>query len=69
PRPIVINSLAQAYPAGELLFVRIVFILPWLFLLVRRACSLRALRIEITYRQSLRGIYATEIHDVSGVRV
>ncbi len=52
----VIKSLAATYPAGEVMFVRGLFILPWIFLLARRDGGLHLLRINSLKGQALRGV-------------
>lgn len=51
----LIKSLTSAYPVGQLLFVRGLFVLPWILLLALGNGGTRALRIGSFRGQALRG--------------
>ena len=52
----LIKSLTLGYPVGELLFVRGLFICPWILVLAQRAGGLRALRVTNVKGQAWRGL-------------
>ena len=52
----LIKSLSMGYPVGQLLFVRGLFVLPWIFLLARRAGGLHTLRVKSVKGQALRAV-------------
>lgn len=52
----LIKSLAATYPAGEVMFVRGLFVLPWVFVLARRDGGLRLLRVNNIKAQGVRGL-------------
>ena len=52
----LIKSLTLHYPVGELLFVRGLFICPWILVLAHRADGLRSLRVTNVKGQAWRGL-------------
>lgn len=52
----LIKSLAATYPTGEMLFIRGVFVWPWILLLAMRSGGLASLRVHNIKGQGLRGI-------------
>ena len=52
----LIKSLVRYYPVGELLFVRGLFVCPWILVLAARAGGPRALRVTNVKGQAWRGI-------------
>ncbi len=52
----LIKSLSGTYPVGQLLFVRSVFVWPWIFLIALRYGGLHILRIKSTKGHFLRGL-------------
>ena len=66
----LIKSLTQGYPVGELLFVRGIFICPWILVLAHRAGGLRALRVTNVKGQAWRGlcVIASSFLFVTGLR-
>ena len=52
----LIKSLTLGYPVGELLFVRGLFICPWILILAHRAGGLRSLRVTNVKGQAWRGL-------------
>ncbi len=52
----LIKSLTLGYPVGELLFVRGLFICPWILVLAQRAGGLRSLRVTNVKGQAWRGL-------------
>ena len=53
----LIKSLVQYYPAGEVMFIRAVFIMPWVFLLARYGGGLHMLRVNNFGGQALRSLF------------
>jgi drug/metabolite transporter (DMT)-like permease len=53
----LIKSLAQTYPAGEVMFFRAAFIMPWIFLLAHHEGGLHTLRVISFRGQALRGVF------------
>lgn len=66
----LIKSLTQYYPVGELLFLRGMFILPWILILAYRAGGLRSLRVNNVKGQAWRGlcVIASSFLFVTGLR-
>lgn len=52
----LIKSLAANYPVGEVLFVRGVFVMPWILLIAWKAGGMSTLRIRSLKGQALRGM-------------
>ncbi|MCP5373141.1 MAG: DMT family transporter [Hyphomicrobiales bacterium] len=52
----LVKTLASRYPLGELMFVRGLFVAPWILLLARRHGGLAALRVRDLRGQALRGL-------------
>ena len=52
----LIKSLTPHYPVGELLFLRGIFICPWILILAHRAGGLRSLRVRNVKGQAWRGL-------------
>ncbi len=52
----LIKSLARYYPVGELLFVRGLFVCPWILVLAARAGGRRSLRVTNVKGQAWRGV-------------
>ena len=52
----LIKSLTLGYPVGELLFVRGMFVCPWVLMLAYRAGGLRSLRVVNVEGQAWRGL-------------
>ena len=52
----LIKTLTSTYPVGELLFVRGLFILPWIFLLAYRAGGIEVLKVKNPGGQALRAL-------------
>ena len=52
----LIKSLTLSYPVGQLLFVRGLFVIPWVLVLAHRAGGLRALRVTNVKGQAWRGL-------------
>lgn len=51
----IVKSLTDNYPTGQLLFVRGLFVWPWILLFAMRSGGLRALRVRNLMGQALRG--------------
>ncbi|GAB4231360.1 MAG: DMT family transporter [Methyloligellaceae bacterium] len=51
----LVKALASSYPAGQVLFIRGMFVLPWIFLAAFFMGGLRALKIKSFKGQALRG--------------
>ncbi len=66
----LIKSLTLGYPVGQLLFLRGLFVLPWVLMLAYRAGGLRALRVINVRGQAWRGacVIAGSFLFVSGLR-
>lgn len=66
----LIKSLTQGYPVGEILFLRGVFVCPWILVFAWRAGGLRALRVVSVKGQALRGlcVIASSFLFVTGLR-
>ena len=66
----LIKSLTLHYPVGELLFLRGVFICPWILILAYRAGGLRSLRVRNVKGQAWRGlcVIASSFLFVTGLR-
>lgn len=66
----LIKSLTASYPVGQLLFVRGLFVMPWILILAQRAGGLRSLRIVNLKGQAWRGlcVVAGSFLFVSGLR-
>ena len=66
----LIKSLTQDYPVGEILFLRGVFVCPWIMVFAWRAGGLRALRVVRVEGQALRGlcVIASSFLFVTGLR-
>ena len=66
----LIKSLTLGYPVGQLLFLRGMFVLPWVLMLTYRAGGLRALRVINVRGQAWRGacVIAGSFLFVSGLR-
>lgn len=66
----LIKSLTLGYPVGQLLFLRGMFVLPWVLMLAYRAGGLRALRVINVRGQAWRGacVIAGSFLFVSGLR-
>jgi len=66
----LIKSLTLGYPVGQLLFLRGMFVMPWVLLLATRAGGLRALRVTNVRGQAWRGacVIAGSFLFVSGLR-
>jgi len=66
----LIKSLALGYPVGQLLFVRGLFVMPWVLLLAHRAGGARSLRVVNIKGQAWRGVcvIAGAFLFVSGLR-
>ncbi|MBU2532893.1 MAG: DMT family transporter, partial [Alphaproteobacteria bacterium] len=52
----LIKSLANSYPTGQLLFIRGIFVWPWILLFAMRMGGLKTLRIRNIKGQALRGV-------------
>jgi drug/metabolite transporter (DMT)-like permease len=52
----LIKSLTDVYPVGQLLFVRSIFVWPWIFIFAYRRGGLSALRINSVKGHGLRGL-------------
>ena len=52
----IVKSLTEAYPTGELLFVRGVFVWPWIVLFAMRSGGLQSLKVRNLKGQALRGL-------------
>jgi drug/metabolite transporter (DMT)-like permease len=52
----LIKKLAETYPTGQLLFIRGVFVWPWILLFAMRMGGLATLRIRNVKGQALRGV-------------
>ena len=52
----LIKGLAETYPTGELLFIRGIFVWPWILIFAWRSGGLASLRIHNVKGQALRGI-------------
>jgi drug/metabolite transporter (DMT)-like permease len=52
----LIKVLAHTYPTGQLLFIRGLFVWPWILLFAMRMGGLRSLRIRNLQGQALRGV-------------
>ena len=52
----IIKSMSSTYPVGQLLFIRSIFVWPWIFLFAFRRGGLTALRINSVKGHYLRGI-------------
>ncbi len=66
----LIKSLTLHYPVGELLFVRGLFVCPWILVLAQRAGGLRSLRVTNVKGQAWRGlcVVASSFLFVTGLR-
>ncbi len=66
----LIKSLTQDYPVGEILFLRGVFVCPWIMVFAWRAGGLSALRVVSVEGQALRGVcvIASSFLFVTGLR-
>ncbi len=66
----LIKSLTLHYPVGELLFLRGIFICPWILILALRAGGLRSLRVTNVKGQAWRGlcVIASSFLFVTGLR-
>ncbi len=66
----LIKTLTLGYPVGQLLFLRGLFVIPWVLLLATRAGGLRALRVINVRGQAWRGacVIAGSFLFVSGLR-
>ncbi len=66
----LIKSLTPHYPVGELLFLRGIFICPWILILAYRAGGLRTLRVRNVKGQAWRGlcVIASSFLFVAGLR-
>ncbi|MGI9521918.1 MAG: DMT family transporter [Hyphomicrobiaceae bacterium] len=52
----IIKSMSSTYPVGQLLFIRSIFVWPWIFLFAIRQGGLSALRIKSAKGHGLRGL-------------
>ena len=52
----LIKSLTHGYPVGQLLFMRGLFICPWVLILAHRAGGARSLRVINVKGQAWRGL-------------
>ena len=52
----LIKKLAETYPTGQLLFIRGVFVWPWILVFAMRMGGLATLRIRNVNGQALRGV-------------
>ena len=52
----LIKSLTLGYPVGQLLFIRGLFVCPWILILAHRAGGMRSLRVINVKGQAWRGI-------------
>lgn len=52
----LVKSLAASYPAGEVLFIRGMFVMPWIFLIAWKAGGWSTLRVRSFKGQALRGV-------------
>ena len=66
----LIKSLSVGYPVGQLLFVRGLFVIPWILLLAHRAGGMHSLRIKSVKGQALRAVcvIASAFLFVNGLR-
>ncbi len=66
----LIKSLAAIYPTGEMLFIRGVFVWPWILLLAMRSGGLACLRIHNLKGQAVRGgcVIASAFLFITGLR-
>jgi drug/metabolite transporter (DMT)-like permease len=66
----LIKTLTLGYPVGQLLFLRGLFVIPWVLMLATRAGGLRALRVINVKGQAWRGacVIAGSFLFVSGLR-
>ena len=66
----LIKTLTLGYPVGQLLFLRGMFVMPWVLMLATRAGGLRALRVINVKGQAWRGacVIAGSFLFVSGLR-
>jgi drug/metabolite transporter (DMT)-like permease len=66
----LIKTLTLGYPVGQLLFLRGMFVIPWVLMLATRAGGLRALRVINVKGQAWRGacVIAGSFLFVSGLR-
>jgi len=66
----LIKTLTLGYPVGQLLFLRGLFVIPWVLMLATRAGGLRALRVINVRGQAWRGacVIAGSFLFVSGLR-
>ena len=51
----LIKALAVSYPTGEVLFIRGIFVWPWILLLAMRSGGFSSLRVRNIRGQALRG--------------
>ena len=52
----LVKSLAASYPAGQVLFIRGMFVMPWIFLIAWKLGGLSSLRVRSLRGQVLRGV-------------
>ena len=52
----IVKSMSSSYPVGQLLFVRSIFVWPWIFLFAMHRGGLSALRLNSTRGHGLRGL-------------
>ena len=66
----LIKGLAETYPTGELLFIRGVFVWPWILVFAFRSGGLVSLRINNLRGQALRGVcvIASAFFFINGLR-
>jgi drug/metabolite transporter (DMT)-like permease len=66
----LIKALAATYPTGEVLFIRGVFVWPWILLLAMRSGGFPSLRIHNIKGQALRGgcVIASAFLFITGLR-
>ena len=66
----LIKGLAETYPTGELLFIRGVFVWPWILVFALRSGGLISLRINNFRGQALRGVcvIASAFFFINGLR-
>ena len=56
----LIKALSATYPTGEMLFIRGVFVWPWILLFTMRSGGLASLRVHNVSGQALRGACVIE---------